>query len=97
MDVGPHYELTDLLGSGGMGHVYGAIHHPSGALVAVKVLREEVRNDAWRRRLLLNEATAVARLRHPNIVQLLDLPGAAASTRVRQSSTGRRSRATRAA
>ena len=78
MEAAAHYELTELLGSGGMGHVYGAIHHPSGASVAVKILREDVRTDPWRRRLLLNEATAVARLRHPNIVQLLDLPGAAA-------------------
>jgi len=67
------YELVALIGEGGMGRVYRAIHRPSGRVVAVKMLRSEARDDAGRRRLLLDEATAAARLAHPNIVALLDV------------------------
>ena len=56
-----------------MGRVYRAIHRPSGRVVAVKMLRSEARDDPGRRRLLLDEATAAARLTHPNIVALLDV------------------------
>ena len=67
------YELIALIGEGGMGRVYRAVHHPSGRTVAVKMLRAEARDDPARRRLLLDEATAAARLKHPNIVALLDV------------------------
>jgi tetratricopeptide (TPR) repeat protein len=71
--VSTRYELLECLGEGGMGRVYRAIHHPSGATVAVKVLRAEWRDDAERRRLFLDEATAAARLSDPRIVRLLDV------------------------
>lgn len=67
------YELLDVLGEGGMGRVYRAVHRPSGAAVAVKTLRSDYRRDRYRRRLLLDEATAAAKLDHPRIVRLLDL------------------------
>jgi tetratricopeptide (TPR) repeat protein len=67
------YELVTLIGEGGMGRVYRAVHRPSGRVVAVKMLRSEARDDVGRRRLLLDEATAAARLAHPNIVALLDV------------------------
>lgn len=67
------YELVALIGEGGMGRVYRAVHRPSGRIVAVKMLRSEARDDPGRRRLLLDEATAAARLAHPNIVALLDV------------------------
>jgi len=56
-----------------MGRVYRAVHHPSGVAVAVKTLRAEWRDDVDRRRLLLDEATAAARLSDPRIVRLLDV------------------------
>jgi serine/threonine protein kinase len=71
--VSTRYELLECLGEGGMGRVYRAIHHPSGATVAVKMLRAEWRDDAERRRLFLDEATAAARLSDPRIVRLLDV------------------------
>src|SRR5690606_15408181 len=73
MDEPAYYELLELLGEGGMGRVYRTAHHPSGQVVAIKVLRSELRRDRLRRRLLLDEATAAAKLDHPSIVRLLDL------------------------
>src|SRR5262245_27142210 len=62
-----------MLGQGGMGSVYRGLHHPSRQAVAVKMLRSGVARDTRRKRLLLNEATAAAQLRPPNIVELLDV------------------------
>lgn len=70
---GAYYELVELLGEGGMGRVHRAIHHPSGTPVAIKTLRAEARTDALRRRLMLEEATAAAKVDHPSVVRLLDL------------------------
>ena len=67
------YELVELLGEGGMGAVYRAVHHPSGRAVAVKTLHRYLKADDRRRRLLLDEATAAAKLDDPRIVRLLDL------------------------
>ena len=71
--VSTRYELLECLGEGGMGRVYRAVHHPSGTTVALKMLRAEWRDDAERRRLFLDEATAAARLSDPRIVRLLDV------------------------
>src|SRR5690606_21513266 len=73
MDEPAYYELLAVLGEGGMGRVYRAAHHPSGVEVAIKVLRSEFKRDRFRRRLLLDEATAAAKLDHPRIVRLLDV------------------------
>jgi serine/threonine protein kinase len=66
-----YYELVELLGEGGMGRVHRAIHHPTGAEVAIKTLRGEP--DALRRRLLLDEATAAARVRDRRVARVLDV------------------------
>ncbi|RLB57400.1 MAG: hypothetical protein DRJ42_00235 [Deltaproteobacteria bacterium] len=68
----PHYEIDTILGEGGMGRVYRAVHHPSRLPVAIKMLRQELASPQARR-LLLREAAAAARLDHPRIVKLLDL------------------------
>ncbi|GAB5544089.1 MAG: hypothetical protein SangKO_038490 [Sandaracinaceae bacterium] len=67
------YELVELLGAGGMGRVYRAVHHPSGEEVAVKLLHPEVREDPLHARLFLDEATAAAKIDDPRVVRLLDL------------------------
>lgn len=55
-----------------MGRVYEAVDRKTGQRVAIKTLRANF-VDATSQRLLLNEATAAARVRHPGIVELLDL------------------------
>jgi serine/threonine protein kinase len=62
-----HYRILSLLGSGGMSKVYLAFDETSGREVAVKVVPSR-HGDAQRR--LLQEARALAELRHPNIVTL---------------------------
>jgi serine/threonine protein kinase/tetratricopeptide (TPR) repeat protein len=70
--MGGGYALGRVLGSGGMGRVYEAVHESTGRRVALK-LAGSAGDDRRLRRALLDEATAVARLRHPNIVALLDV------------------------
>lgn len=65
------YRITDLLGEGGMGMVYRAVHTVVGQVVAVKSLHPTlISNDSVRKRFE-REAQALARLNHPNIVRLL--------------------------
>ncbi|MCX4243270.1 serine/threonine-protein kinase [Paraliomyxa miuraensis] len=63
------FVLLDRLGEGGMGVVYAAYDDRLDRKVAVKVLRSAAAGpDPTRRRRLLQEARALARLSHPNIV-----------------------------
>ena len=39
------YQIEDLVGEGGMGHVYRAIQHPLGRTVALKLLRPDFGGD----------------------------------------------------
>jgi hypothetical protein len=63
------YRVLTQLGRGGMGVVFAAEHIHSGATVAIKMLpaKDEALGDR-----LLRESRALARLGHPNIVQLFD-------------------------
>jgi len=65
-----HYEILERLGRGGMGLVYKARHRRLQRLVALKVIRGV--EHRWLERFR-NEATAVARLNHPNIVQIYEI------------------------
>ena len=66
------YELQRLLGRGGMAYVYYARDRILGRAVAVKILREEYARDDRFRVRFRQEATAAARLSHPNIVTVYD-------------------------
>ena len=67
------YEITAILGAGGMGTVYVAAHAWTGRRVAVKVLKPSyVENEEVVKRFL-REARAAAALHHPNVVDVLDM------------------------
>jgi eukaryotic-like serine/threonine-protein kinase len=66
------YEILGELGRGGMGVVYKAADARLRRIVALKMLPGgELAGDGYRARFLA-EAEAVARLQHPNIVQIFD-------------------------
>src|SRR2546425_5708312 len=66
------YELQDRLGSGGMSNVYRATDRILERTVAVKVLAEHLSDDDRFVARFRREALAVAKLMHPNIVQVYD-------------------------
>ena len=65
------YRIDGLLGEGGMGVVYAAVHLVTGKRVAIKWLPAEKRSEERRQRLLL-EAQAAGRIDHPNVVDVYD-------------------------
>lgn len=67
------YEILDVVGSGGMAVVYKARCHRLNRLVAVKILKNELAQDAELRRRFHDESQAVAMLSHPNIVAVYDV------------------------
>ena len=67
------YELLEVIGSGGMAVVYKAKCHRLNRMVAVKILRRELVEDADFRRRFRDESQAVAMLSHPNIVSVYDV------------------------
>jgi serine/threonine protein kinase len=67
------YQLLEELGRGGMGVVYKARHKRLERLVALKMIRIGPDAGAEERRRLVGEARAVARLHHPNIVQIYEV------------------------
>jgi tetratricopeptide (TPR) repeat protein len=69
----PGYDLLAELGRGGMGIVYLARQKALGRLVALKMILDGSLADAKARDRFRNEAHAVARLQHPNIVQIHEI------------------------
>jgi serine/threonine protein kinase len=65
------YLLAGLLGEGGMGAVFLAIHMDLEREVAVKVIANTALQDVTRQRFR-REAVALCKLEHPNIVRLYD-------------------------
>src|SRR5262245_13597095 len=65
------YEVLEKVGSGNMGAVYKAVHAELGKVVALKVLPEGHVDEVSVARFK-NEARAVGRLDHPNVVAVHD-------------------------
>lgn len=68
----PGYALLQLVGKGGMGVVHQATQLSLQRTVAVKLLKQELATDEQFVGRFEKEAAALASLRHPNIVSIVD-------------------------
>src|ERR1044071_10221504 len=66
------YRILEELGSGGMSIVYKGLDTALDREVAVKVLHPHLAMKSESRRRFAREAKAVARLHHPNILEVFD-------------------------
>jgi serine/threonine-protein kinase len=71
--VGGKYRLVRLLGDGGMGSVYEALHIGLGSRVAVKVLHPELARRTGLVERFLQEARVAAQIRSPHVVHVTDV------------------------
>ncbi len=67
------YEITELIGIGGMADVYKATDIIDNKIVAVKILKKEFAENEEFLRRFRNESKAIALLSHPNIVKVYDV------------------------
>ncbi|MCL4236751.1 MAG: serine/threonine protein kinase [Anaerolineae bacterium] len=73
------YEIIDRIGRGGMAEVYRGYHAALDRYVAIKLLHSFLADDPEFKERFEREARSVARLKHPNIVQVYDFEHDAAS------------------
>jgi serine/threonine-protein kinase len=66
------YEIRSLVGEGGTSAVYRA-DHPSHGTVAVKILREKLRQDRTAVARFVREAQFGGRVTHPNVVRTIEI------------------------
>jgi eukaryotic-like serine/threonine-protein kinase len=66
------YRLAERIGGGGMGDVFRAEHVLAGRAVAIKFLHPELADNSDLSHRFFQEAQAVNRIRHPNIVDVID-------------------------
>jgi len=67
------YRIDSVLGKGGMGIVYAGMHTWTERKVAVKILRPEFAQQQELLQRFFQEAKTAAGLRHPNVVDVLDM------------------------
>ncbi|MCD8390153.1 MAG: Stk1 family PASTA domain-containing Ser/Thr kinase [Oscillospiraceae bacterium] len=67
------YEIQEVIGRGGMAVVYRAYCHLLNRNVAIKILRDDIAADSEFRQRFKQEAQAVAKLSHANIVSVYDV------------------------
>ena len=67
--IGP-YRLMERIGRGGMATVFRGYHSGLDRYVAIKVLPELLADDVAHRERFQQEARSIARLKHPNIVEV---------------------------
>jgi serine/threonine protein kinase len=66
------YRIDQLVGTGGMAKVYRATDETLGRQVAIKLLAARYAHDEAFVERFMREASAAAKLNHPNIVQVYD-------------------------
>jgi serine/threonine protein kinase len=66
------YRVVRLIGRGGMGLVYEAVHEEIGRRAAIKVLHPELSADPLVASRFLNEARAANLVRHPGLVEIFE-------------------------
>jgi len=66
------YKIIDRIGRGGMATVYRAYHPALDRYVAIKALPDFFADDPLYRERFQQEARSVARLKHPNILEIYD-------------------------
>lgn len=71
--IADKYELLSLLGEGGVGKVFRARNVGLDREIAVKVLRSQYAEHAGLRDRVLREARLASRVRHPHVVDVLDV------------------------
>ncbi|HEY3086296.1 MAG TPA: serine/threonine protein kinase, partial [Candidatus Dormibacteraeota bacterium] len=69
--LGP-YRVMERIGRGGMASVYRGYHPALDRFVAIKVLPDFFADDPDYRERFQQEARSVARLKHPNILEIFD-------------------------
>jgi serine/threonine-protein kinase len=71
--IGERYRIQALLGRGGMGVVYSAVHELTQRRVALKLVDEAGSDLPGVRERFLTEARTASAVRHPNVVDILDM------------------------
>jgi serine/threonine-protein kinase len=71
VEIGGAIRIEQLIGVGSMGRVYRAFQRPLGRPVAVKILHRELSANATVVARFEREAQIVARLSHPNVIQVI--------------------------
>ena len=66
------FQITSLLGEGGMGSAYRAVDVSLGREVALKVLKMQASDMQAESEKLAHEARTTARINHPNVVRIFD-------------------------
>jgi len=72
-DFGPRYRIERLLGEGGMGRVYQAYDKELERMVAIKVVRAGVMNEASALRRFKQELLLASKISHKNILRIHDM------------------------
>jgi eukaryotic-like serine/threonine-protein kinase len=70
--IGGRYRLERLLGQGGMGAVWAAEDLESSRRCALKLMKDDASDPAARKRFV-REGRAAAAVRHPSVVDILDV------------------------
>ena len=71
--IAGRYRLEHPLGEGGMGTVWAATHTVTRRSVAMKFLKDSMRHRKDLRERFLREAAAASALKHPNVVEIIDV------------------------